>query len=160
MKFCNKTTIPESAVNVTFNDEGISSVYTANIQFQKLSKDIWKKRQEKFERIVSENKKNGNYDCVVGVSGGKDSYFQVHICLEYGLRPLLVTYHGNNFLPEGDYNRDRMRDVFNCDHIIFGPGIETLKKLNRICFKKMGDMNWQNHCGIFTYPITIAAKFY
>ncbi len=159
MKFCNKTTIPESAVNVTFNDEGISSVYTANIQFQKLSKDIWKKRQEKFERIVSENKKNGNYDCVVGVSGGKDSYFQVHICLEYGLRPLLVTYHGNNFLPEGDYNRDRMRDVFNCDHIIFGPGIETLKKLNRICFKKMGDMNWQNHCGIFTYPITIAAKF-
>ena len=70
-----------------------------------------------------------------------------------------MTYHGNNFLPEGDYNRDRMREVFNCDHLIFGPGVETLIKLNRICFKKMGDMNWQNHCGIFTYPIHIAAKF-
>ena len=119
MKFCTKTTIPESAVNVTFNEEGISSVYSSNIQFQNLSKEVWKKRQEKFEKIVTDSKSDENYDCVIGVSGGKDSYYQVHICLQYGLKPLLVTYHGNNFLPEGDYNRDRMRDVFNCDHLIF-----------------------------------------
>ena len=108
MKFCTKTTIPESAVNVTFNEEGISSVYSSNIQFQNLSKEVWKKRQEKFEKIATASKSDTNYDCVIGVSGGKDSYYQVHVCLQYGLKPLLVTYHGNNFLPEGDYNRDRM----------------------------------------------------
>jgi hypothetical protein len=32
----------------------------------------------------------------------------------------------------------------------------VLKKLNRIAFKKMGDMNWHAHCGIFTYPIRIS----
>jgi N-acetyl sugar amidotransferase len=94
------------------------------------------------------------------VSGGKDSYYQAHkIVADYGLKPLLVTYHGNNYLPEGDYNRDRMRHSFDADHLVFGPSVEALKKLNRICFRKMGDMNWHNHCGIMTFPIQMAVKF-
>ena len=52
----------------------------------------------------------------------------------FGLKPLLMTYHGNNFLPEGDHNRDRMRHVFDADHIVWGPSIEVLKKLNRLEF--------------------------
>ena len=70
-----------------------------------------------------------------------------------------MTYDGNNFLPEGLYNRDKMRENFDADHIIWGPSVEVLKKLNRIGFKKMGDMNWQNHCGIYTAPISVASKF-
>jgi hypothetical protein len=42
---------------------------------------------------------------------------------------------------------------------VFGPSVAVLKKLNRLCFRKMGDMNWHAHCGIVTYPITIAVKF-
>jgi hypothetical protein len=52
-----------------------------------------------------------------------------------------------------------MRKVFNADHIVWGPSVEVLKKLNILGFKKMGDMNWHAHCGIFTSPIIIAAKF-
>ena len=51
-----------------------------------------------------------------------------------------------------------MRHVFNVDHLVYGPSVNVLKKLNRLGFKKMGDMNWQNHCGIFTAPIRIATK--
>ena len=86
------------------------------------------------ENLLRElNKNNSNYDCLIPVSGGKDSYFQTHvICKELNLKPLLMTYHGNNFLPEGDYNRDQMRHNFNADHIVWGPNIDVLKKLNRI----------------------------
>ncbi|MCA9816326.1 MAG: N-acetyl sugar amidotransferase, partial [Cyanobacteria bacterium HKST-UBA01] len=42
--------------------------------------------------------------------------------------------------------------------IFFSPSIDVLKKLNRVCFKLMGDMNWHAHCGIFTYPVNMAAK--
>jgi N-acetyl sugar amidotransferase len=52
-----------------------------------------------------------------------------------------------------------MRDVFDVDHIVFGPSVQLLKKINRLGFRKMGDMNWHNHCGIFTHPIQIAVKF-
>jgi N-acetyl sugar amidotransferase len=129
---------------------------------QALTDEFWAKRKKKFEQILQETQKGSKsrYDCVIPVSGGKDSYYQTHvIAREYGLKPLLVTYHGNNYLPEGDYNRDRMRHVFDADHIVVGPSIGVLKKMNKICFKKMGDMNWHCHCGIFTVPIQMAVKF-
>jgi N-acetyl sugar amidotransferase len=131
-------------------------------QFNELNDDFWKERKVKFEAIASEiiGRRNNQYDCVIPVSGGKDSYFQTHkIVTEYGLKPLLVTYHGNNYLPEGDYNRDRMRHIFDADHLVYGPSVEVLKKLNRLCFRKMGDMNWHAHCGIVTVPIQIAVRF-
>ena len=31
-----------------------------------------------------------NYDCIIAVSGGKDSYYQTHIIKQYGLKPLLI----------------------------------------------------------------------
>lgn len=151
-----------NAVNLSVDDDGICSACRTFEQFEELTPEFWAERRRKFEQIVKDTLQanTGAYDCLIPVSGGKDSYFQAHIiATEHGMKPLLMTYHGNNFLPEGDYNRDRMRHVFDADHIVWGPGVEVLKKLNRICFRMMGDMNWQNHCGIMTAPIIVAAKF-
>ena len=78
------------------------------------------KKKKIFEKIVLNIKKNNksNYDCIIAVSGGKDSYYQTHIIKEYGLKPLLITYNGNNYLPDGEYNRDRMKKVFDVDHLM------------------------------------------
>lgn len=162
MQYCKKCVYPISAVNLSIAEDGICSSCKVFEKFSNINEIEWNLRKEKFDTIINEirKKNNSDYDCVIGVSGGKDSYYQTHIIAkEYGLKPLLVTYHGNNFLPEGDYNRDRMKEVFNADHLIWGPSVDILKKLNRIAFKKMGDMNWQNHCGIFTVPIIVAVKF-
>ncbi|MFH1310758.1 MAG: N-acetyl sugar amidotransferase [Candidatus Omnitrophota bacterium] len=162
MEYCKKCVYPEVAVNLLIDDEGVCSACRTVERFNELNDDFWENRREKFEKILKEitEKNTSNYDCVIPVSGGKDSYYQTHkIVTEYGLKPLLVTYHGNNYLPEGDYNRDRMRRVFNADHFVLGPSVDVLKKLNRLGFRKMGDMNWHAHCGIMTYPIQIAVKF-
>ena len=163
MNYCKKCVYPIKAVNINIDDEGICSSCRAFENTEIITDKEWENREVKFEKIINEVKAdntNGNYDCLIPVSGGKDSYYQTHVITQkYGLKPLLMTYHGNNFLPEGDQNRDRMREVFDADHIIWGPSIKTLKKLNRLAFKKMGDMNWQNHCGIKTAPIKIASNF-
>jgi len=161
MRYCKKCVYPEVAVNLYIDEEGICSGCRTAEKFDALTSGFWEQRKKRFEDIISSIKKtsHSNYDCIVPVSGGKDSYYQTHVVTSYGLKPLLVTYHGNNYLPEGDYNRDRMRQVFDADHIVFGPSVETLKRLNRLCFRKMGDMNWHNHCGLMTYPIQIAVKF-
>jgi N-acetyl sugar amidotransferase len=163
MIYCKKCVYPIIAVNLEINDDGICSSCKTFDEFNKFTQDDWDLRKKIFEDIINKIKKenqNGNYDCVIPVSGGKDSYFQTHLIVkEYNLKPLLITYHGNNFLPEGDYNRDRMKEVFDADHIVWSPSVELLKKLNRLAFEKMGDMNWQNHCGIFTAPINLAVKF-
>jgi N-acetyl sugar amidotransferase len=162
MQYCVRCTYPFVAVNLAINDDGVcASCHTAE-EFEKLTPEFWGHRRNIFEKHIEDLRKNKNsdYDCIIPVSGGKDSYYQTHIMVkEYGLKPLLVTYHGNNYLPEGNYNRDRMREVFNCDHLVMGPSVEVLKKLNRLCFRKMGDMNWHAHCGIFTFPIQMAVKF-
>jgi N-acetyl sugar amidotransferase len=162
MQYCKRCVYPMSAVALQVDEEGICSACRVSEQSHELNSGIWEKKQKQFSALIESQTKNNtsDYDCIIPVSGGKDSYYQTHkLAVEYGLKPLLVTYHGNNYLPEGDYNRDRMRHAFNADHLVFGPSVEVLKKLNRICFRKMGDMNWHNHCGIMTYPIQIAVKF-
>ncbi len=162
MIYCSRCVYPKVSVNLHIDEEGICSSCRAYQKFDDLTPEFWAQREKKFAGILKEysSRNTGNYDCVIGVSGGKDSYYQAHVMAsDYGLKPLLVTYHGNNYLPEGDYNRDRLRKVFDADHIVMGPSQKALIKLNRLCFRKMGDMNWHNHCGIMTFPVIIAAKF-
>jgi len=162
MRYCKRCVYPEVSVNLHLDEEGICSACRAHERTEQLSKEFWTRRKKRFEQILEETQRinKSDYDCIIPVSGGKDSYYQAHlITKEYGLKPLLVTYNGNNYLPEGDFNRDRMRHVFDADHLVFGPSVDVLKKLNRLCFRKMGDMNWHAHCGIYTYPIQVAVKY-
>lgn len=160
--YCKRCVYPTSTVNLSVDDAGVCSSCATAEAFEELPERFWRERKEKFGKIIAPYIDNdgSNYDCLIPVSGGKDSYYQAHMMAkEYGLKPLLMTYHGNNYLPEGDFNRDMMRHNFDADHIVWGPSVSVLKRLNKITFEKMGDMNWQNHCGIMSAPIQIAVKF-
>ena len=162
MRYCLRCVYPEVAVNVALDDEGICGACRVAEEYNQLTEEFWAGRRERFEELISQYRRpsQDNYDCIIAVSGGKDSYYQTYVAKEiYGLNPLLVTYHGNNYLPEGQGNLDRMRAVFGVDHWTFGPGVETLQKLNRLCFEKMGDMNWHAHAGIKIVPIIAAVRF-
>jgi N-acetyl sugar amidotransferase len=158
VKYCTKCVYPSvAATPLTFDENGVcSGCRTGN---NKGTID-WKQRFQWLRDIADEYRSKSNYDILIPVSGGKDSYYQTHVAVhELGLKPLLVTYHGNNYLPEGEYNLQRMREVFDCDHVIVRPSIPTLVKMNRIGFKLQGDMNWHGHCGIFTTPIQVAVRY-
>jgi N-acetyl sugar amidotransferase len=159
--FCKKCTYPSIAVNLELDDDGICSSCSVFEDAEETSDSQWRQREDKFIEILEKGRRDieGDYDCIVPVGGGKDSYWQVHKVKELGFNPLLITYHGNNYLPEGQKNLDRMREVFNVDHYIFYPGSKDLIELNKICFKMMGDMNWHNHAGIHITPVHAAIKF-
>src|SRR3546814_17665248 len=74
----------------------------------------WDERRGWLEELVGEYRSERNYDVVIPVSGGQDSYFQTHSAInEHGLKPPLVTYHCNTYLTEGEYNHGRQRRVFH-----------------------------------------------
>ncbi len=158
IQYCTRCVYPAvAAAPLTFDENGVCS--GCRVSDQKKSID-WKERWQMFQELVGQYRSVSNYDIVVPVSGGKDSYYQTHVVVkELGLKPLLVTYHGNNYLPEGEYNLYRMREVFDCDHIIVRPSVEVLVKMNRIGFRLQGDNNWHAHCGIFTSPIQVAVRY-
>lgn len=155
--YCKNCTYPSSsAVPLEFNEEGVCSGCATSKESSEIN---WDRRKLMFERLIEEYKSKDNYyDCIIPVSGGKDSYWQIHIMKEYGLNPLLVTYHGNNYSEAGMANLRNMREVFDADHIFYTPSIGLLKKMNRVCQLLMGDMNWHAHAGIFTYPIRVAVE--
>ena len=160
MIYCKECLYPSVSVLLNIHDDGICSGCRSHKAFLNSSDEFWAKREKVFEELLNEYKSKSYYDCIVPVSGGKDSYYQTHIiCKKYNLKPLLITYDGNNWLPEGEYNRNQLKHKFDIDHIMWSPSVEVLKKLNRLSFKKIGDMNWHDHCGIVTVPIIMAVRF-
>jgi N-acetyl sugar amidotransferase len=159
MRYCVRCVYPAaSAAPLAFDDDGVCSGCRVAAQKDRID---WDDRLEELKELVEEyrSKDGSNYDCVIPVSGGKDSHFQTYFATQVlGLRPLLVTYHGNNYLDVGLRNLRNLRERFGVDHIFFSPSVPVLQKMNRLCFRMMGDMNWHAHCGIFTYPVQIAVK--
>lgn len=103
--------------------------------------------------------KGSRHDCIIPVSGGKDSTFQVHYIKNVlGYNPLLVTYFGNNFTEVGLRNLYRMKETLGVDHIIYYPSVETLIKLNKLGLTIMGDMNWHNHVGAASVTMRTAVE--
>ena len=53
----------------------------------------WKDREKELIKLLNKHRKNGEYDCLVPGSGGKDSAFQAHILkYKYNMNPLIVTW--------------------------------------------------------------------
>lgn len=157
MQWCSKCMYPVvTATPTSFDEQGMCA--GCRISGQRDQVD-WKRRNEMLKELTGEYRSESNYDILIPVSGGKDSYFQAHIAKQLGLKILLVTYHGNNFFPEGEYNLNRMRELFDADHIVIRPSVDMLIKMNRLGFRLQGDMNWHNHCGIFTSPIQVAVRY-
>ncbi|MEM0952090.1 MAG: N-acetyl sugar amidotransferase, partial [Cyanobacteria bacterium P01_H01_bin.74] len=159
MQYCSYCVYPYvSAVPLNFDQNNVCSGCQVHEQKKKIN---WTERKTWLEELVLpyRSKDQGNYDCIIPVSGGKDSWYQTWYVTEVlKMNPLLVTYNGNNYLDVGLRNLKRMREVFGVDHHFFSPSPNLLKKLNRLCFRKMGDMNWHAHAGIFTYPVQVAVQ--
>jgi len=161
MTWCTQCLYPSlSATPMEYDAQGLCMGCQIANQKRDFSESEWGRRQHILKGILDQSRSTdgSRHDCVIGVSGGKDSYFQTHYVKNVlGYNPLLVTYYGNNFTPAGERNLQRMAEVFDVDHIIYKPGVGLLKKLNRLGFRIMGDMNWHGHMGISTIPMKIAA---
>ena len=162
MTWCQRCVYPTlSAVPLEFDDSGVCTGCQVNDAKHQIPDTEWERRRGILTEILEKYRcRDGSaYDCVIPVSGGKDSYFQTHVIKhELGMKPLLVTYNGNNYTDVGWRNLLRMKEAFGVDHVIYSPGVELLKKLNWIGFVLMGDMNWHAHVGITTLPIRIAVQ--
>ena len=93
MKYCKKCLYPDTKPQLVFNNDGICSACTNN----KMKDEIdWDKKKKEFIQIIEKyrSKNHNNYDCIIPVSGGKDSTYQTYVMKEeFGLNPLAVNFH-------------------------------------------------------------------
>lgn len=160
MQYCTRCVYPAAAATpLTFDENGVCSGCRTHEEQKEVD---WSRREKMFRELLDEyrSRDGKRYDCVIPVSGGKDSFYQIHLLkVVYGMNPLLVTYNENNETEVGKRNIQRMKDVFGCDYINFTPSVEVLKKMNRIGLRKMGDPDMHAHLGINSVPIQMAALY-
>jgi len=156
MIYCKKCTYPSLSVNLTVTDDQICSGCIVSEEKMKIN---WKEREEKFKELLFSYKSKNNYDCIVPVSGGKDSTFQANYIKNLGLNPLLVTYYTHNYTKTGEENLRNIGDSLGLDHYVFYPNKKVIAKMNKIGFELTGDMSWHFHCGAYTLPFQIGIKF-
>ena len=88
MKYCTRCILPESYPGILFNEEGVCNFC---LEQQNENAVLGK---EKLLEIVHSTEKTGRYDCVVPLSGGKDSsYILYYVVKELGLTPIAVNYN-------------------------------------------------------------------
>jgi N-acetyl sugar amidotransferase len=159
MQYCTRCTYPIIAVNLAMREDGVCSGCIVNDE--KMAIDWAARERELQELLRSYRRKDGsNYDCIIPVSGGKDSHFQTwYIKEKMGLNPLLVTYYTHNYTETAERNLRNISRAFGVDHYVFTPSLETIRKMNVAGFKKLGDMSWHFHCGVWTLPFQVAVRF-
>ena len=157
MKYCKSCFYPETKPDLVFDKKQICS---ACISFNERLNINWDERENQFLKIAQKikNQKQTNYDCVIPVSGGKDSTWQVLKVLEYGLNPLCVNSRTCDFSEIGRVNLENIRKL-GVDLIEVSPNPKVRKKLNKIGLLEVGDISWPEHVGIVTIPVKIALNF-
>lgn len=162
MKYCKKCLFPETKPDLYFDDEGIcDSCHSAERKHGIIDAIDWDAQALKFEKLVEEAKKNkqGIYDCIVPVSGGKDSTYQVlQAKNKHGMKVLAVTFDQFDQTDVGKHNIQILQNI-GVDHIHFTLSPKVVKSLVRKGFELVGDPYWVNHVGIFTVPYVLAANF-
>jgi hypothetical protein len=120
----------------------------------------WSARSQEFELILTKYRKtNGDYDCIIPVSGGKDSCYQALTMRDkYGMKPLCVSHTPCELTDIGLQNLNFLRDE-GFDVIQVSCNRKNYKELVRIGFTKLGDCCWPEHIGIFTAPIRVAVNY-
>lgn len=152
--------MPESQEGQTFDEFGVCNVCRSSEEKMQID---WKSRREQLSRILSEAKERNSdkeYDCLVPISGGKDSTFQLHVLVkEFGMRPLAATFSHNWFSSVGMYNLFNAIETFDVDHVMFTPKRTLVNKLARKSLSKIGDSCWHCHAGVGAYPLRVARDY-
>ncbi len=156
IRYCKRCVLPDTKPDLFLDNEGICNACRS---YERRGNIDWVSRKNALINILEKYRcKNGKtWDCVIPVSGGKDSTFQVLKMLQFGMNPLCVTATTCDLSDIGRKNIENIKNL-GVDYIELSPNKKVRRKLNRIGLKEVGDISWPEHASIFTIPIRIAIE--
>ena len=156
LTYCQKCVLPSSRPTVSFDSDGVCDACRYLAQRPTID---WDRRKAELETILARyrNADASHYDCIVPVSGGKDSTYQVVTMLEMDMTPLCVCASTCMLTDLGRKNLDNLRDL-GVDLIEFSTNPVVRRKMNRIGLEEVGDISWPEHVSIFTIPVRVAVQ--
>jgi N-acetyl sugar amidotransferase len=155
--YCRSCLYPETKPDILFDEHGVCS---ACRHFEQRAEVDWDGRRAELVEVLDRYRdpSGSNYDCVVPVSGGKDSTTQVLRMLELGMHPLCVTATTDQLSDIGRRNIENLKHQ-GVDFVEYTLNPVVRRRINRLALTQVGDISWPEHVAIFTIPVRIAVQF-
>jgi N-acetyl sugar amidotransferase len=157
MKWCQNCVLPDTRPNLVFGPDGICNACRGSSRRSIVDFDA---RAKDFEAVVrsAKSRSGQGYDCLIPVSGGKDSTWQVATCLEAGLRVLAVTWRTPGRTAIGQENLENLISL-GVDHVDYtiSPYVESRFMLRT--FERLGSPAVPMHLALFNIPLALAVRY-
>jgi N-acetyl sugar amidotransferase len=151
--------MPNTKPGIVFDAEGICSACRSVERKHHIN---WDERAARLKAICDDirGRSGQDYECIVPVSGGKDSCYQVYMMSQvYKLRTLAIIVTPHIQTVEGIQNLNSLVTNLGVDLIKINVRHSTLRKIRRLAFYKIGNPNYAEHQVVFA-GVARAALFY
>ncbi|MDY3918548.1 MAG: hypothetical protein SOZ59_06035 [Candidatus Limivivens sp.] len=159
MKKCKKCGLPSSYQGISFDDQGVCNFCTFFEKHRETLEDL-EGLEMQFRQAVERAKqeaaaRNARYDCLVGLSGGKDSTYIVYqLKHTYGMRVLTFTLDNGFSTEYGRKNIENALAKLDVDHIrisvnetelrsLYSKSVRLLHNFCSVCFHLMHYYSFQ-----------------
>ncbi len=156
LRYCKRCVMPDTKPDLLLDGEGVCNACRSYEQRREVN---WDQRKRELVAILDRYRGAGsNYDCIIPVSGGKDSHYQVIRLRELGMRPLCVTATTDYLTDIGRHNIENIKNL-GVDYVEVTTNPVVRRKINRLVLREVGDISWPEHVTIFTIPVRLAVQF-
>jgi len=142
---CARCILPASLPSAQLDEAGICAHCRA---YDRLAAELERtkaEREQRLRQIVNQARQAARpYDCVVPLSGGKDSSYALYLCSKvYGLRCLCATLDNGYLTPNARANIENALNASGADHIVYRVNRDTMLPLYGLSMR---------NCGMFCPP--------
>jgi N-acetyl sugar amidotransferase len=152
--YCSRCCLPETMEGIELDHLGVCVPCRSSEDKMHIN---WEERKQLIENIFHSHKTEDYYDCLLPMSGGKDSTYQAHILNKIiKVTPLAVTASQSWQSLEGRYNLENCLQKFDLDHIFFVKARNVVNKVAKKSLNVIGDACWHCHIATGVFPIQSA----
>lgn len=156
MRWCRSCVLPDTRPNLSIGADGVCNACRSHGTKRGID---WAERHAQLHAVAEAAKaRSTGYDCLIPVSGGKDSTWQAVKCLELGLRPLAVTWRTPARTAIGQRNLDNLVSL-GVDHIDYAIAPQVESRFMLAAFERYGSTAIPMHMALFNIPLSIAVRF-
>jgi len=158
MQYCKICVMPDTRPGIKFKD----GICCPCLNFQRRKSINWKARWKELEKLVTKYRgsKGNDYDCIVTVSSGKDSHYQVYTIKErLKMNPLLLSIDNWSWTKTGIKNKENIQERFGCDMLTLTLNRRAAKKMLKKGLEHNLIPTWYWDRAVYSYPLQMAIKF-
>ncbi len=159
MQYCKRCVMPDTKPGLVIDNEGICSACRS---VEKKHLIDWDARAQRLKALSDQVRgSNGNgYECIVPVSGGKDSAYQAYMMSKvYKLKVLCINVTAHLQTYEGIQNLNSMVSNLGVDLIKINVRPSIQQKIRRFALFELGNPNYAEHHVVFS-AVARASLYY